>query len=463
MVVAELGEDRAVEVAPALLAYERQRDRPLGVLGPEVRLQHLHFLHELRVRVHRGRAVAAGIIPRGAVDGQVDAQARPVGREVPVRALVVVPAPLVLAVAVDAVDLPGERGAVGVVAPREGRHSRENPQDLGRARADHGHRLDLLPGQRRRLLARVERRQGHLRAHRDGLGHCRQLQRDRAHGPAVAPLQHDVGDLVRPEAGHGHGQRVRAGGDGGEGEEAVAVRHRPAGGPDAALARATSAPGITPPWVSATVPLSSPVMRWAWTAGASNSRTTETSTDKRTGDLTRHDGGHVHLRSDRSVQDAWVIEGGGDAGAARGRGTPPAGPDEAGDLVRSRVHTGSQWHGRSAVGSEAAAGTIDPVDAFRTQGVRRVSAECADAETERLESAEARVCLERHDRSARSSASSRTGADLGCPAAGLSMKYEILGMLRGPNGRAAGVRSIWIVLHGETRHRLVTLVPWEEA
>jgi hypothetical protein len=43
------------------------------------------------------------------------------------------------------------------------------------------------------------------------------------------------------------------------------------------------------------------------------------------------------------------------------------------------------------------------------------------------------------------------------------MKYEILGVLRGPNGRAAGVRSIWIVLHGETRPRLVTLVPWEEA
>jgi hypothetical protein len=42
------------------------------------------------------------------------------------------------------------------------------------------------------------------------------------------------------------------------------------------------------------------------------------------------------------------------------------------------------------------------------------------------------------------------------------MKYEILGVLRGPNGRAAAVRSIWIVLHGETRPRLVTLVPWEE-
>ena len=42
------------------------------------------------------------------------------------------------------------------------------------------------------------------------------------------------------------------------------------------------------------------------------------------------------------------------------------------------------------------------------------------------------------------------------------VKYEILGMLEGPNGRAAAIRSIWIVLHGETRPRLVTLVPWEE-
>lgn len=42
------------------------------------------------------------------------------------------------------------------------------------------------------------------------------------------------------------------------------------------------------------------------------------------------------------------------------------------------------------------------------------------------------------------------------------MKYEILGVLRGPNGRAAAIRSIWIVLHGDTRPRLVTLIPQEE-
>jgi hypothetical protein len=42
------------------------------------------------------------------------------------------------------------------------------------------------------------------------------------------------------------------------------------------------------------------------------------------------------------------------------------------------------------------------------------------------------------------------------------MKYEILGVLRGPNGRAAAIRSIWIVLHGDTRPHLVTLIPREQ-
>jgi hypothetical protein len=41
-------------------------------------------------------------------------------------------------------------------------------------------------------------------------------------------------------------------------------------------------------------------------------------------------------------------------------------------------------------------------------------------------------------------------------------KYEILGVLRGPNGRTAWIRSIWIVLRNETRPRLVTLTPWSE-
>jgi hypothetical protein len=41
-------------------------------------------------------------------------------------------------------------------------------------------------------------------------------------------------------------------------------------------------------------------------------------------------------------------------------------------------------------------------------------------------------------------------------------KYEILGVLRGPSGRAAWIRSIWIVRQQETRPRLVTLTPWNE-
>ncbi len=41
-------------------------------------------------------------------------------------------------------------------------------------------------------------------------------------------------------------------------------------------------------------------------------------------------------------------------------------------------------------------------------------------------------------------------------------KYEILGVLKGPSGRAAWIRSIWIVLRRETRPRLVTLMPWNE-
>ena len=40
-------------------------------------------------------------------------------------------------------------------------------------------------------------------------------------------------------------------------------------------------------------------------------------------------------------------------------------------------------------------------------------------------------------------------------------KYEILGPLTGPNG-TAWVRTIWIVLTGETAPRLVTLIPAEK-
>jgi len=38
-------------------------------------------------------------------------------------------------------------------------------------------------------------------------------------------------------------------------------------------------------------------------------------------------------------------------------------------------------------------------------------------------------------------------------------KYEILGRLIGPNGGTAWVRTVWIVRHGESAARLVTLIP----
>jgi hypothetical protein len=41
-------------------------------------------------------------------------------------------------------------------------------------------------------------------------------------------------------------------------------------------------------------------------------------------------------------------------------------------------------------------------------------------------------------------------------------KYESLGPLTGPNGKNAWVRTIWIVLTGETAPRLVTLIPAEK-
>lgn len=41
-------------------------------------------------------------------------------------------------------------------------------------------------------------------------------------------------------------------------------------------------------------------------------------------------------------------------------------------------------------------------------------------------------------------------------------KYEIVAPLTGPNGKTALVRTIWIILHGETAPRLVTLIPEEK-
>lgn len=41
-------------------------------------------------------------------------------------------------------------------------------------------------------------------------------------------------------------------------------------------------------------------------------------------------------------------------------------------------------------------------------------------------------------------------------------KYEILGPLRGPNGETAWIRTVWIVLEGETVVRFITLIPAEK-
>jgi hypothetical protein len=38
-------------------------------------------------------------------------------------------------------------------------------------------------------------------------------------------------------------------------------------------------------------------------------------------------------------------------------------------------------------------------------------------------------------------------------------KYEILAPLKGPNGKTAWIRTIWIVLKGQQRARLVTVLP----
>lgn len=41
-------------------------------------------------------------------------------------------------------------------------------------------------------------------------------------------------------------------------------------------------------------------------------------------------------------------------------------------------------------------------------------------------------------------------------------KYEILGPLTGPNRSTAWVRTIWIILTGQTAPRLVTIIPAEK-
>jgi len=42
---------------------------------------------------------------------------------------------------------------------------------------------------------------------------------------------------------------------------------------------------------------------------------------------------------------------------------------------------------------------------------------------------------------------------------GTTSCYEILVPLKGPNGKTAWIRTIWIVLKGQQRARLVTVLP----
>jgi len=38
-------------------------------------------------------------------------------------------------------------------------------------------------------------------------------------------------------------------------------------------------------------------------------------------------------------------------------------------------------------------------------------------------------------------------------------KYEICAPLRGPNGQQRWLRTVWMIRHGETSARLITLIP----
>lgn len=57
------------------------------------------------------------------------------------------------------------------------------------------------------------------------------------------------------------------------------------------------------------------------------------------------------------------------------------------------------------------------------------------------------------------SSTAAAGDDVPSP---YGQKYEILGSLTGPNGKSGWVRTIWIVLTGETAPRLVTIIPAEK-
>jgi len=56
----------------------------------------------------------------------------------------------------------------------------------------------------------------------------------------------------------------------------------------------------------------------------------------------------------------------------------------------------------------------------------------------------------------------RTGAVAERPATRYGRKYEVSGILRGPSGREASVKTIWIVKVGEDFPTLVTVYPGDE-
>ena len=72
VVVAEVRVERPMEVVAARLADHGHGHGALGVLGAEVGLEDLELLGHLRVRVHRGAAVAARVHCRGAIDRDVE-------------------------------------------------------------------------------------------------------------------------------------------------------------------------------------------------------------------------------------------------------------------------------------------------------------------------------------------------------------------------------------------------------
>lgn len=56
-------------------------------------------------------------------------------------------------------------------------------------------------------------------------------------------------------------------------------------------------------------------------------------------------------------------------------------------------------------------------------------------------------------------AAAQTGSVSLGPTSPYGQKYLVDAMLQGPNGRHASIRTVWVVLRGEQRPRLVTAFP----